>query len=187
MGSRFHAGGRECPRQESNLRTRFRKPLLYPLSYGGRITPFAACFCVVPPGVYRGAWRRCDPVFYSRRPAHHGDVTREALRVGSSACAAATTSRDERSANDEDMGCAFHTRIHARSSRGGLSPRLTGACAESDRAAPLEANPDVRDMRTTRDGRATSLNTGRQPLASKSDSCAQDAQRSDPRLLARLS
>ena len=25
-----------CPRQESNLRTRFRKPLLYPLSYGGR-------------------------------------------------------------------------------------------------------------------------------------------------------
>jgi hypothetical protein len=26
---------RECPRQESNLRTRFRKPLLSPLSYGG--------------------------------------------------------------------------------------------------------------------------------------------------------
>ena len=26
---------RKCPRQESNLRTRFRKPLLYPLSYGG--------------------------------------------------------------------------------------------------------------------------------------------------------
>ena len=26
---------RECPRQESNLCTRFRKPLLYPLSYGG--------------------------------------------------------------------------------------------------------------------------------------------------------
>jgi hypothetical protein len=25
----------ECPRQESNLRTRFRKPMLYPLSYGG--------------------------------------------------------------------------------------------------------------------------------------------------------
>jgi hypothetical protein len=24
-----------CPRQESNLRTRFRKPVLYPLSYGG--------------------------------------------------------------------------------------------------------------------------------------------------------
>src|SRR5664280_176623 len=24
----------ECPRQDSNLRTRFRKPLLYPLSYG---------------------------------------------------------------------------------------------------------------------------------------------------------
>jgi hypothetical protein len=25
----------ECPREESNLRTRFRKPLLYPLSYEG--------------------------------------------------------------------------------------------------------------------------------------------------------
>src|SRR4051812_3002991 len=25
----------ECPRQESNLRTRFRRALLYPLSYGG--------------------------------------------------------------------------------------------------------------------------------------------------------
>jgi hypothetical protein len=27
-----------CPRHESNMRTRFRKPLLYPLSYGGRGT-----------------------------------------------------------------------------------------------------------------------------------------------------
>ena len=27
--------GEECPRQELNLCTRFRKPLLYPLSYGG--------------------------------------------------------------------------------------------------------------------------------------------------------
>jgi hypothetical protein len=26
---------RECPRPELNQRTRFRKPLLYPLSYGG--------------------------------------------------------------------------------------------------------------------------------------------------------
>ena len=25
----------ECPRQDSNLRTRLRRPLLYPLSYGG--------------------------------------------------------------------------------------------------------------------------------------------------------
>jgi hypothetical protein len=25
----------KCPRPESNQRTRFRKPLLYPLSYGG--------------------------------------------------------------------------------------------------------------------------------------------------------
>jgi hypothetical protein len=28
-------GSRRCPRPESNQRTRFRKPLLYPLSYGG--------------------------------------------------------------------------------------------------------------------------------------------------------
>jgi hypothetical protein len=26
-----------CPRQESNLGTWFRKPLLYPLSYGGSV------------------------------------------------------------------------------------------------------------------------------------------------------
>ncbi len=32
---------RKCPRQESNLRTRFRKPLLYPLSYGGGKPAFA--------------------------------------------------------------------------------------------------------------------------------------------------
>jgi hypothetical protein len=32
---------RRCPRQESNLRTRFRKPLLYPLSYGGRLLRLA--------------------------------------------------------------------------------------------------------------------------------------------------
>src|SRR3954453_11932492 len=32
---------RECPRQESNLCTRFRKPLLYPLSYGGRLRTIA--------------------------------------------------------------------------------------------------------------------------------------------------
>ena len=31
-----------CPRQDSNLRTWFRKPLLYPLSYGGNVpTPSA--------------------------------------------------------------------------------------------------------------------------------------------------
>src|SRR6266550_8074795 len=33
------AGGTaRCPRPESNQRTRFRKPLLYPLSYGGSRT-----------------------------------------------------------------------------------------------------------------------------------------------------
>ena len=38
----IHAG---CPRQESNLRTRFRKPLLYPLSYGGVLCLFAGISC----------------------------------------------------------------------------------------------------------------------------------------------
>ena len=33
-----------CPRQESNLCTRFRKPLLYPLSYGGELRFFAGNF-----------------------------------------------------------------------------------------------------------------------------------------------
>jgi hypothetical protein len=33
----------QCPRQDSNLRTRFRKPLLYPLSYGS-ITCFRSSF-----------------------------------------------------------------------------------------------------------------------------------------------
>src|SRR5260370_25375408 len=33
-GAKYRA--MQCPRQESNLGTRFRKPTLYPLSYGGR-------------------------------------------------------------------------------------------------------------------------------------------------------
>jgi hypothetical protein len=36
------------PRQDSNLRTRFRKPMLYPLSYGGQ------------------SWAQCPPT--TRRP-----------------------------------------------------------------------------------------------------------------------
>ena len=32
---RLNPNTRKCPRPESNQRTRFRKPLLYPLSYGG--------------------------------------------------------------------------------------------------------------------------------------------------------
>ena len=35
----------KCPRQESNLRTRFRKPLLYPLSYGGKNIDLQEFFC----------------------------------------------------------------------------------------------------------------------------------------------
>ena len=34
------ARGRVYPRRESNLRTRFRKPLLYPLSYGGSLRQY---------------------------------------------------------------------------------------------------------------------------------------------------
>jgi hypothetical protein len=32
----------KCPRQESNLGARFRKPALYPLSYGGLRKSYAA-------------------------------------------------------------------------------------------------------------------------------------------------
>src|SRR5207253_9492511 len=39
--SRLIPTTRRCPRQELNLRTRFRKPLLYPLSYGGAGTTIA--------------------------------------------------------------------------------------------------------------------------------------------------
>ena len=35
---------RRCPRQELNLCTRFRKPLLYPLSYGGPIAQISRAF-----------------------------------------------------------------------------------------------------------------------------------------------
>src|SRR5262245_32575588 len=42
---------RVCPRQDSNLRSRFRKPMLYPLSYEGEVSiiagqpPFARLAC----------------------------------------------------------------------------------------------------------------------------------------------
>ena len=42
------------PRQESNLRTRFRKPLLYPLSYGGGVG--ALLGAKLARGECRGGW-----------------------------------------------------------------------------------------------------------------------------------
>ena len=33
------AAGSRRPQQDSNLRTRLRRPVLYPLSYGGLMTP----------------------------------------------------------------------------------------------------------------------------------------------------
>ena len=48
----------ECPRQESNLRTRFRKPLLYPLSYGGRTQERSVA---VPTFIARGRYGQEDP------------------------------------------------------------------------------------------------------------------------------
>jgi hypothetical protein len=38
-----------CPRPESNQRTRFRKPLLYPLSYGGAGTLCRGAGSPAPP------------------------------------------------------------------------------------------------------------------------------------------
>jgi hypothetical protein len=37
----FGAGHDKRPQQDSNLRSRLRRPLLYPLSYGGCATPKA--------------------------------------------------------------------------------------------------------------------------------------------------
>ena len=37
-GSSSNAGSKR-PQQDSNLRTRLRRPVLYPLSYGGPVTP----------------------------------------------------------------------------------------------------------------------------------------------------
>jgi hypothetical protein len=66
----FWLSNAACPRQESNLRTRFRKPLLYPLSYGGGI---AVCRGdVVEPGpkvlstVARPCCDRSGPVSIER-------------------------------------------------------------------------------------------------------------------------
>ncbi len=39
-----------CPREDSNLRTRFRKPMLYPLSYEGGWPPWSAAACRRQPG-----------------------------------------------------------------------------------------------------------------------------------------
>src|SRR4051794_8674736 len=47
----------QCPRQELNLCTRFRKPLLYPLSYGGALCLFAGLLLITAHQVYRGGDR----------------------------------------------------------------------------------------------------------------------------------
>ena len=39
----------ECPRQESNLRTRFRRPMLYPLSYEGGVSAESCAKCPARP------------------------------------------------------------------------------------------------------------------------------------------
>jgi hypothetical protein len=53
-----------CPRQELNLCTRFRKPLLYPLSYGGNKPHLQVFLQMGHREVYRGCW--LSSTFYSR-------------------------------------------------------------------------------------------------------------------------
>jgi hypothetical protein len=47
----------QCPRPESNQRTRFRKPMLYPLSYGGGMQRLAGSSPHQSCAVYRAAPR----------------------------------------------------------------------------------------------------------------------------------
>ena len=58
----------KCPRQDSNLRTRFRKPLLSPLSYEG-ITEFSSPHCSFQHNVSTTFWESplttLDPSHYS--------------------------------------------------------------------------------------------------------------------------
>ncbi len=60
------AGSHGCPRPESNQRTRFRKPLLYPLSYGGALWLFAGISRGTAPEVYLRPLQAIARMFHSR-------------------------------------------------------------------------------------------------------------------------
>jgi hypothetical protein len=100
--------GRECPRPESNQCTRFRKPLLYPLSYGGSGAEYrapsagelrrpttvlrtAGPACIVGPhieadGPHWGLWParrdgRSHRVLWWWRPEAEGHIQRRTRRL----------------------------------------------------------------------------------------------------------
>src|ERR1035441_9680398 len=50
------ARGRAYPRRESNLRTRFRNPLLYPLSYGGSLRQYRRGPAALPTTAHLCEW-----------------------------------------------------------------------------------------------------------------------------------
>jgi hypothetical protein len=78
---------RQCPRPESNQRTRFRKPLLYPLSYGGD-----APLC--PTGIPENA-RLEELDLVAERLAGNIYVDLRSLEVGVAAATSTTTSELE--------------------------------------------------------------------------------------------
>jgi hypothetical protein len=60
-----------CPRHDSNVRTRLRRPLLYPLSYGGSgRTKITSPESIVRPVLVRVAWRRPPTERGRVRPGH---------------------------------------------------------------------------------------------------------------------
>jgi hypothetical protein len=61
----------KCPRPESNQCTRFRKPLLYPLSYGGGSTRFAGYIRVRPSGAALSTQRAAVATSVNRSDCCH--------------------------------------------------------------------------------------------------------------------
>ena len=116
----------ECPRQDSNLRTRLRRPMLYPLSYegGGRRRTEAS----------GGVARRRVPVGRSREAAHdhdgrprHNGRHRWPIRCPPRRPAAAGVRRRRRRARGRPRGAAVRPRRRPGQRRAWRWPRRSAA------------------------------------------------------------
>ena len=71
---------RRCPRQDSNLRSRFRKPMLYPLSYGSlqasRDVFGGSAISSTSSAVFR---QKASPQFLTAH--HHSNMLRDKCRT----------------------------------------------------------------------------------------------------------
>src|SRR5262249_15362973 len=142
-----------CPREESNLRTRFRKPLLFPLSYGGEragiVAEKPAGFIRVPSGSEgRSSGGEPDP-----RPASGpaGDTAAGGRRADPLRGAVARTRCGRHEGDGEEMADLSRRQFIGKGSIGvaagvaALTPGSQGADAEAGgdpRVAPAEATPD---------------------------------------------